>query len=175
MIHWLPGLADAAWFACLGAALTAADRREAAAYLEALGHPSVPLQAVAHWREAERVARDPLWDTQWWAREEAERERLMGTARTRLGEAELLERLSAATELAAEVIHGAAAVAAERDGITDAALVRAASGAASMALHTAALARLAGEGDEHLFMRKYVLFASGRWPLGIVGGEFFLF
>jgi hypothetical protein len=65
--------------------------------------------------------------------------------------------------------------AAERDGLADAALVRAASGAATMALHAAALARLAGEGPDHLFMRKCALFESGRWPLGVVGGSLHLF
>jgi hypothetical protein len=44
-----------------------------------------------------------------------------------------------------------------------------------MALHAAALARLAGEGPDHLFMRKYALFESGRWPLGVVGGSLHLF
>jgi len=171
----LPGVADAAWFACLGLPLSASDRRDAAAYLESLGHPGLEIRGVPGWREAERVARDPHWDAGWWAVEDAERTRLMAQARARLGETAVLERLSSATELAGEFVHGAAAVAAERDGIADAALVRAASGAASMALHTAALAQLAGEGAGHLFMRKYALFASGRWPLGIVGRVFFLF
>ena len=44
-----------------------------------------------------------------------------------------------------------------------------------MALHGATLARLAGQGAEHLFVRKYGLFESGRWPLGVVGGVFYLF
>ena len=170
-----PGLANAAWFAGLGLPLTPSDRRDAAAYLAALGHDELPLHAVMGWRKAARIAHDPGWDTQWWTREEAERAHLMARAGARLSQAALLERLSAATGLAAEVIHAAAADAAQRDGGVDAALVRAASGAASMALHTAALACLAGEGAGHLFMRKYRLFAFGRWPLGIVGNAFFLF
>jgi hypothetical protein len=99
----------------------------------------------------------------------------MELAAGRLGLPVVLERLTAATELASEAIHGAAAIAAERDGIADAALVRAASGAATMALHEAALARLTGQGADHVFMRKSALFESGRWPLGIVEGTFFLF
>ena len=87
----------------------------------------------------------------------------------------LLERLTAPTERAGQSIHGAAAIAAARDGIADAALVRVASGAATMALHKAALARLAGEGPSHLFVRKYALFESGRWPLAVVGGMFYVF
>ncbi len=175
MMQWLTPLANVGWFACLGLPLTGSDRRDAAAYLDALGYAGAPTERVADWRNAERVARDPHWDGQWWRREDAERERLMLRARERLGAGVLLERLSAATELAAELIHGAAAIAAERDAIADAALVRAASGAASMALHAVALARLADAGEDHLFMRKYALFASGRWPSGIVGGAFFLF
>jgi hypothetical protein len=31
--------------------------------------------------------------------------------------------------------------------------------------------RLTGEKPKHRFMRKYPLFASGRWLLGVVGGQ----
>jgi len=55
------------------------------------------------------------------------------------------------------------------------AMVRAASGAAMMAAHEFALAQLAGCGPDHLFMRKYSLFKSGRWPLGVLRGAFHLF
>jgi hypothetical protein len=176
VIAILSNQADAAWFACLGLPLTASDQCDARAYVHALGYADeTPITGVAHWKEAERITRDPGWDRQWWAREEEERERLRELAANRLGRAALLERLTAATEFAAQAIHGAAAIAAERDGMADAALVRAGSGAATMALHEAALARLAGEGPEHLFMRKYALFDSGRWPLGVVGGAFYLF
>ncbi len=172
----LPGQADVAWFACLGMPLSPADLRDARAYLDALGYPaSTDVRGVASWQDAETITRDPDWDPAWWAHEDAERERLMASAEARLGPLALLERLSAATELASETIHGAAAIAAERDGVADAALVRAASGAAAMGLHAAALARLAGEGPDHLFMRKYALFESGRWPLGVVRGVFHLF
>lgn len=176
MIAALPHQADAAWFACLGLPLAAADLREAAAYLAALGYPAAtPIRAAADWAAAHTLTRDPQWDRRWWDSEEAERARLMAVAEQRLGRGTLLERLSAGTELAAQVIHGAAAIAAERDGIADAALVRAASGAATMALHAATLARLAGQGADHLFMRKCALFESGRWPLGVVAGAFHLF
>ena len=172
----LPNHADAAWFACLGLPLTPADLRDARAYLEALDYaPDTPIAAVADWKRAEAITRDPDWDRTWWAREEDERERLMRVAQEKVGRDALLERLTAATEMASQSIHGAAAIAAERDGVADAALVRAASGAATMALHGAALARLAGQGPEHVFVRKYALFESGRWPLGVVGGLFYLF
>jgi hypothetical protein len=55
------------------------------------------------------------------------------------------------------------------------AMVRTASGAASMAVHEYTLARLVGCGLDHLFMRKYRLFESGRWPLGVLRGAFHLF
>lgn len=172
----LPDLAGAAWFACLGFPLAPADERDARDYLDALGYPAqTRICGVTSWKAAEVIARDPDWDRAWWAREESERSRLVALAQKELGREPLLERLTAATELASQAIHGAAAIAAERDGVADAALVRAASGAASMALHGAALARLAGQGPAHLFVRKYHLFESGRWPLGVIAGVFYLF
>ena len=173
----LPNHADAAWFACLGLPLSACGPARCACLS---GRRSTTRRTrrsprLPDWKRAEAITRDPDWDRTWWAREEDERERLMRVARDRLGRDALLERLTAATEMASQAIHGAAAIAAERDGVADAALVRAASGAATMALHGAALARLAGQGPEHLFVRKYALFESGRWPLGVVGGLFYLF
>jgi len=176
VIPFLASLTDATWFGRLGLPLTEADQSGARAYLHALGYAKdTAVTGVERWNEAERIAREPAWDQQWWTREEVERERLMSLAVARLGRAVLLDRLGAATELASEMIHAAAASAAERDGVTDAALVRAASGAAAMALHEAALVPLAGQGSEHVFVRKYTLFAAGRWPLGTVNGVFYLF
>ncbi len=39
----------------------------------------------------------------------------------------------------------------------------------------ARLARAAGAGDEHPFVRKYALFSGGRWPLGVYGDRFAIF
>jgi hypothetical protein len=172
-----PGVApDAAWFARVGLPLASSETHDARAYLVALGYPGdTALQGVSTWKQAEAVARNPSWDRTWWAREDAERERLMDAAALHFGRVPLLERLSAATELAGQTIHRAACAAAQRAGVSNAALVRVASGAAALALHTATLARLAGAGPDHLFMRKYALVESGRWPLGIVAGAFYLF
>ena len=176
MIPLLASLAEVAWFGRLGLPLTVVDQSVARAYLHALGYAKdTAVTGVGRWDEAERIAREPAWDRQWWTREEVERERLMSLAMAKLGRTVLLDRLSAATELASEMIHAAAASAAERDGVADTALVHAASGAAAMALHEAALVPLAGQGSEHVFVRKYTLFAAGRWPLGTVNGVFYLF
>lgn len=174
----LPGStqADARWFASLGLPFSAADLDHARAYLAALGYGSdTRIQPVAGWPEAEQIIRDPHWDRPWWQREEQERERLVEQTRTRLGDSVFLERLSAATELATDALHAAAATAAARGGSADAALIRAASGAAAMAMHEAALARLAYRGSDHVFMRKYRILESGRWPLGVLRGVFHLF
>jgi hypothetical protein len=184
------------WFGCLGAPLTAADLLNSRAYLDALGYtPELATVSVGSWREAERIVRASDWDRAWWDREDRERDRLKGTADRRLGSTQMLERLTAATDLSADAIHAAAIVAMARAGSgadamiraasgADAmvraasgadAMIRAASGAAMMAAHEFALAQLAGCGPDHLFMRKYSLFKSGRWPLGVLRGAFYLF
>lgn len=79
----------------------------------------------------------------------------------RIGEELLLDTLTAAVEGHAQITFARAV---EAGG--DEALARVASGAALMAIHNNALALLAGLGVNHLFVQKYALFASGRWPLG---------
>ena len=164
------------WFANLGLPLSAADLRHAQAYLDALGYGSdTRTEPVAGWREAGHVIRDPCWDRAWWQREQQERERLMEQATALAGEGALLERLSAATELMDDPLHASAAAATARGDNADEALIRAAAGAVALSLHQAALALLARSGPDHLFMRKYRIVESGRWPLGVLRGVFHLF
>ena len=170
------GQTSANWFCCLGRPLRGDELENARAYLRALGYPDdVPIRQVQDWAAAERIVRDPQWDRAWWEREQRERERLSLLTRGRLGTDAALDRLSAATDLAVNAIHDAALQAGASCGGASAALKQAASGAGAMALHEAALAQLAGCDHGHLFVRKYRLFESGRWPLGVVGGTFHLF
>jgi hypothetical protein len=169
-------LSSASWFAACGLPLENSDLTDARAYLYSLGAPAMTrIEPVASWDHAERIIRNPAWDTTWWDREEAERKSLLAQCVLKLGEASALDDLSIKAGIEHEVIHGAAALAAARAGVADPALTRAAAGAASMAAHARALALLAGAGDTHMFMRKYGLFEGGRWPLGIVRGAFYLF
>jgi hypothetical protein len=62
-----------------------------------------------------------------------------------------------------------------RSGCADAALIRAAAGAASHAAYQARLARAAGAPPGHPFLRKYALYCGGRWPLGVYEGQFAIF
>lgn len=180
------GAKNTTWFSRLGSPLAGGDLVDSRAYLDALGYPTQwPTVSVENWREAERIVRASDWDRAWWEREERERDRLKGAAERRLGSTQMLERLTAATDLAADAIHAAAIVAMARTGSGADAMARAASGADAMvcaasgagtiAAHEFALAQLVGCGPDHLFMRKYSLFKSGRWPLGVLRGTFYLF
>jgi hypothetical protein len=170
------GLSAVGWFSACGLPLELSDRSDARAYLEALSMPpTTRIEPVASWEHAERIIRHPSWDKSWWDREEVERGRLMRHCADRLGPTTALESLSLSAGIEHEVIHGAAAVAATRAGLADPALIRAAAGAASLAAHCHALAKLGAEADTHVFMRKFGLFQAGRWPLGVVGGALHLF
>lgn len=125
---------------------------------------------ITGWREAERIVRDPRSGQGWWDFEDAERRRLTQETANRVGGDLLLETLTAAVEGHAESTF---ALAVEAGG--DEALARVASGAALMAIHNRALALLAGVGADHVFVQKYALFASGRWPLGTLGIQLTLF
>jgi len=167
---------DTAWFACLGLPLSSHELRDAYAYLAALGGPSlIEVRPVRSWREAESILRNREWDPAWWQTEDDERARLLSQLTNRVGRTAALQQLSAQTHVDPDLLHDAARIAAARDQCADAALIRCASGAAAMAAHDHALARLAGRGSEHLFMRKYRLFEAGRWPLSVLSQHFYLF
>jgi hypothetical protein len=163
-----------AWFSRIGAALSDADRDAAQRYLAALELADLQIVAAADAATAQRIIRDPHWDTRWWSREEAERKRLTERVASKHGVRGALAALTSAnegqTEQTLRCAMASAAIAAGGE-----ALARAAAGALSMALHAVALARLAGSEESHLFVRKYALFSLGRWPLGVSAGALHLF
>jgi len=139
------------------------------------GSARAGVRRVANWQEAGEIIRAADWDTSSWDRDEDERQRLWQLAAERQDESALLQQLTAMTEALADELHGAAAIAAARECIADPGLVRAAAGAALLAAHHSAVARLAGEGAAHFFSRRFALFEGGRWPLGEYRGEFLVF
>jgi hypothetical protein len=155
-----------AWFSALGEPLSDDETKEIAAYLAGLGmEPGLPVHAVRTWDEAGELCRTP--SDKWWRAEEAERERLERAVRLDPADPDWLALN--------EVLHGAAAVAAARTGCADAALIRAAAGAASYSAYQARLARAARAQATHPFLRKYALYCGGRWVLGVYEGQFSIF
>jgi len=166
------GGAVPAWFSVLGLAPTRVESEDLAAYIAGLQLPvGTPIVQVEDWTHASRLTRAPGGDLSWWDREEEERKRLTAL----VGDADaVMKELTRATDEIAETVHGAAAVAAARQGSGDPYIIRVAAGAAMQAAHQRALAWMAGEA-EHFFVRKYQLFASGHWPLGFYSGAFHIF
>jgi hypothetical protein len=164
------------WFSMLGEPLSTAEVHGVRQYLRGLAiEDPLPVRSVTDWTSAGGLIANPDWDHRWWDAEQRERARLHTHATAMRGEGELLVALSRTLGESADAAHGAAAVAAARGGCTDAALIRAAAGALSQAIHLGQLARLAGEDDLHPFLVKHALFAGGHWPLGIVGGQYYVF
>ena len=164
------------WFSRLGALLRDDEREEVRAMLEALDFaPRAEVVAIASWSGVGAVLRAEERDSRGWDAEEAERERLWASAALRMPESDLLDALDAAHQPLRAVIQAAAAAAAARAGIADAAMIAEAAGAALLAAHQGELAVLAGAAEAHYFRRKFRFFAGGRWPLGICDGRFIVF
>lgn len=163
----------ASWFAALGEPLTEGDRADATAYAEALGLGSLATDRARDWPEAERLLRLPS-TSDWWDREEALRKTLLAEAEARYPERALWTALTELTTETGDLVHGKAATAAARIGQAAPASIHVAAGAAAQAVYQLAVARLADRANSP-FESKFRLFASGRWPLGIVGSRLVLF
>lgn len=155
-----------AWFSTLGAPLGEGEQTDIAAYLAGLGlAAALPPLLVGSWSQANEISRKPAEG--WWSAEEAERARLEQRAQ--------LDPADRGWLSTTDALHGAAAVAATRSGCADPGLIKAAAGAAIYASYQYRLARAAGAGESHPFVRKYALFCGGRWPLGVYGERFAIF
>lgn len=187
MTRLAAGIAHVPWFSAVSDPLTGADEREAVLYLQGLdieGSESIRIEGVETWPDARAIADHPDWDRRWWDAEEALRRDLTRAGEGALGRDRLHRALTAIGNAATDIVQGAAAVAAARDGIAQPALIKSAAGAATLACHQAGLAlaghqtgfaRAADAAPDHAFRVKFRLFEAGRWPLGIVGGVFYLF
>ena len=178
----VPALADfagrlgaASWFSVIGETLAPAEHADAASYTTCLGLTDVTTREVATWGDAEACIKATDWDSAWWDAEERLRQSLLTRAQQRHGEDAMLDALTAISEQVSNVVHGAAAVAASRDGIADPGLIRAAAGAATMACYQAAVGVAADLANDNPFIAKYRLFEAGHWPLCVRGGAFYVF
>jgi hypothetical protein len=155
-----------AWFSTLGEPLGAGELADIAAYLQGLGlEASAAPRLATSWEDAGMLLRGSTGD--WWEREEAERRRLEAVVHLDPADPDWI-RLN-------DLLHGAAAVAAARSGNSDPGMTRVAAGAASYAAYHHELAVLAGCDEMHPFIRKYSLYAGGRWPLGVYDGRLAIF
>jgi hypothetical protein len=162
--------AAAGWFTRCGAPPSADERALAQAWIDALGGAAT-LRFVADWSEAATWLRAHRFAENHAAREDASHVELRRRAQTLLGEAVLLQRLTAATLPLVDRLRDAASAAAARAGIDDEGMIRAAAGAAALAEHQGALAALAHAPAAHPFFCQQRLFAHGRWPLGVFAGS----
>ena len=168
-------LSEVPWFAHLGQPLLESEMVLARDYLDALGAGDAALATVGDWADAGTVAENPGFDTGWWDAEEQLRVALAADALIEIHEDELTLALTRLGERAALAAGEAAAAAAALARFTAEDLVRAATGAAVQAAHQRALVFAADATADHPFVRKFALFESGRWPIGVIGESFHVF
>ena len=168
-------IAAASWFAAVGEPWTAADRSDAESYIHALRLGVLHVAIARDWHDAARITQDMGWSTAWWDAEERQRHALTAAAERRFDRHAVMTALSTVMATAGEMVHGRAALATTHAGIADPALTRVAAGAATMASHQFALATIAQAPQTHPFHIKFRLFASGRWPLCVVGDSLYVF
>ena len=129
----VPRVAAVRWLGAVGAPLGAAERTAAAAYLAGLGYADTPVAGVADWTRAKALADAPDWDPGWWQAEEALRQALLAAGTARDGSGAVLAALTGVTQAVSDRAYEDATSATRRAGIADAALARAAAGAATQA------------------------------------------
>ena len=164
------------WFSSVGQPLRRDMRRDALAWLAALGFPDAAPIPLRDWREAAEAAESPGIDDPAFEAEEQLRAALTADAIDVHGEdAVSIVLTHVAAELGPTI--GEAALNATRIwGLDDIGLVNAAAGAGVQACHNAALLLLAGRAeDDHPFALKYRLFEGGRWPVALIGSSLHLF
>jgi hypothetical protein len=179
MARFARNVIDVPWFSRLGEPLSADDLAAAEAYLVAAGFPDAAVAAVETWEEAEMVAENPAWNTDWWETEEQLKAGLTEQALQHVHEMELanaLNHLSAqCAGVALEAIGNVAIDAGFTPQSDEESFLTAAAGWAVAGAYQASLVLAAGADEDHPFAIKFRLFEQGRLPLGIAGTTFSIF
>jgi hypothetical protein len=164
------------WFARVGVALAPAENAAIVDMVADVAQDATcAITALASWQEVAAFIRATEFDSSWWDQEEQEREWLWTRAAERQSESALLRQLDEVSAGLVTAVRAAAQASAAASGVTDLAIVNEATGAALLAAQQQRLAELAGEADDHRFIRKYALFRDGRWPLGYHAARFVIF
>jgi len=167
--HVRSELAALPWFSSVGQPQTRAEAAEADAYLRALdADASGGIRWVSDWAEAEGIVRDPTGAAWWSAEVELHRASLAAIGPVAESPA-FIGTLNESVHAVSDIVMGAAARAAARDGVAGEAVIRVAAGAAGEAAEQVMAARLAGAAPDHPFEIKLRLYTGGRWPLGLAG------
>ncbi len=163
------------WFRYVGEPLEREVLDKARIYLDALGFPEATPAEVEDWQEAAYSLETKDWNSPFW---EVEQQLLaaLTVEVTESIEPELLEMVLAhVTSVASEYVGEGVIAAADRWGMQDEELMKAAIGEGVQACYQAALVIAAGVDDDHPFKLKYQLFETGWWPLGVMGNTFNIF
>ena len=163
------------WFRYVGEPLEQDVMDKARIYLDALGFPEATPAEVGDWQDAACSLETSDWNSPYWEVEQ----QLMAALTVEVTETidpKLLEMVLAhVTSVASEYVGEGVLAAADRWGLQDEELMKAAIGEGVQACYQAALVIAAGVGDDHPFTLKYQLFESGWWPLGVMGNTFNIF
>lgn len=163
------------WFSSVGQPAAPAETTEAEAYLRALDvEASGGVTWVADWAAAERIVRDPT-GAAWWSAEAGLHRASLAAIGPVAESPAFIGALNEAVHAVSDIVMGAAALAAARDGVAGQAVIRVAAGAAGEAAEQVMAARLAGAAPNHPFEIKLRLYAGGRWPLGMAGNALAVF
>lgn len=163
------------WFRYVGEPLERDVLDRARTYLDMLGFPEATPAEVEDWQEAAYSLETNDFNSPFWEVEQ----QLMAALSVEVTDSidpQLLEMVLAnVTSVASEYVGDGVIAAAERWGLQDEELMKAAIGEGVQACYQAALVIAAGVDDEHPFTLKYQMFETGWWPLGVMGNTFNIF
>ena len=163
------------WFRYVGEPLEKDVVDKARTYLDVLGFPEATPAEVEDWQEAAFSLETNDWNSPFWETEQQLMAALSVEVTNNI-DPQLLEMVLAhVTSVASEYVGEGVMAAAERWGLEDEELMKAAIGEGVQACYQAALVVAAGVDEEHPFTLKFQMYEAGWWPLGVMGNTFNIF
>ncbi len=162
------------WFEAAGQSLTEDDKTNVHNYLGSLEVKHRHINRVKDWQTARKVASRNDWAPAWWKTETRLGSTLTAESKTVLGDSLFHARM---TQIASKVFDPVPHAVSKKLlslKIKDETIIKSATGAATEAVHQAALGTIKVSNNNNPFLYKFQIFRAGHWPLGVYNDTFFI-
>ena len=174
LVKFEDSLSKVGWFEAAGKLLNQEEKTMTTLYLKALGVKHRDINVVKEWQTVQKVACRADWVPTWWQTERDLSVALTAESKAVLGDGLFHSRMTQIMSKIFDPVPREVSDILLSLDIRDEALIKSATGAATEAVHQAALGTIKVSNNNHPFLYKFQLFRAGRWPLGVYDDTFFI-
>ena len=172
--HLTSSISEIPWFKNAGKEMNSFLKSVMSDYCKKIG-VSEEVKIIRNWDEAIKIINSDKWSKVCWEIEEKEKSNLLNSLLKNIPKKKLFNYLNILTIETTKIIEKYSIEGLKKNDIKYHYFTKVAAGAAAISCHQVALALVANQDSNHIFMSKFELFKAGHWPLIVTENNFNIF